>query len=113
MDIVASYLVSRIGLGFVYYGILLRIVCITCSRMIVLYSQYRVNQGRKMFVIFVYVTLFFVLLPFRVGYVLGVSQPVGRSPPCIPLHNTVRQLSEGGFQRSKNTLVRVPYEFPY
>ena len=86
MDIVTLYVVSVIGLGSIPYGILLCIVFVTCSRMIVLYSQYRVNRATNVFVIFVHVILFIFLLPLHVGSVLGVSQPVGRSPPCHPLH---------------------------
>lgn len=75
------------GLVSVNYGILLCIICVTCFRMIVLYFRYRVNRGTKMFVIFDYVILLLFFLPLHVGPVLGVSQPIGRSPPCIPLHN--------------------------
>ena len=88
MDIVTLCLVSGTGLGSVHYGMILYIVCVTCSRMIALYSLYRVIWGAKMSVILVYVTLFSILLPLRVGSVLGVSQLSGRSPPCIPLHKT-------------------------
>ena len=55
MDIVTSYFVSVTGLGFLQYGILLYIVCVTCSRMIVLYPRYTVNWGTNIFVIITFV----------------------------------------------------------
>ena len=87
MDIVTSYLPFVTGPSSIHYGILLCIVYLTCSRMIVLYFWYRVNRGTNLLSIFVYVILSLFLLPLRMGLVLGVSQHVGRSPPCIPLHN--------------------------
>ena len=83
MDIKTSYLVFGTGLGYVHCGIRLYIVYVTCSRMIVLYSWYRVDRGIHMFVVFVNVTLFLFSLPLRLGSECSVSQPVGRSPPCI------------------------------
>ena len=47
-----SYLVSRTGPGFVHCGICLYIVYVMCSRVIALYSWYRVNRGTKMSVVF-------------------------------------------------------------
>lgn len=55
MDSVASYLVFGIEPGSVHYGIFLDIVYVTYSRMIVLYSRYRVNQSTNMSIIFVYI----------------------------------------------------------
>ena len=75
------------GLVSVHYRMLLCIVCVTCLRIIVLYSRYRVNRGTKMSVIFDYVILLLFFLLLHVGSVLGVYQPMGRSPPCSPLHN--------------------------
>ena len=73
MDIIASYLVSITRPSSVHYGILLSIVYIICSRMIVLYSWYRVNWGTNMFVVFVYIILFSFLFPLRVGSMCCVS----------------------------------------
>ena len=90
MDIVTLYLVFVIGLGSIHYGILLCIVYVTYSRMIVLNSQYRLNRDTNMSVIFAYIILFIFLLSLPVGSVLGVSQPVGRPPPCHPLITNVQ-----------------------
>ena len=88
------YLVSRSGPESVHYGIVFYIAYIICSRMIVLYSQYKVNLGTNMPIVFVYIILFLFLLPLRLGFVLGVSQLGGHSPPWHPLYNIWFQ-SEG------------------
>ena len=77
MDVVTPYLVFAIELGSLHYGLLLYTTFVICSRMIVLYSRSRLNRRTNMSFVFVYVILFFFLLPLRVGSVLGVSQPVG------------------------------------
>ena len=89
----ASYLVSGTRLGSVHYGIYLYIVYITCSRMIVLYSQYRVNWGTNMSVVFINATLFLFVVPLRLGFVLGISKPMGLFAPCCPLHDNVCMFS--------------------
>ena len=93
---VTSYLFFGTGLGFVHCGICLYIACVTCSRVIVLYSCYRVNWGTNMFVVFVNVTLILFLLSLRPGSILGVYKLVGRSPPCRSLHNTLGLLRKRG-----------------
>ena len=89
MDIETSYLIFWTVPDYVHYGVHYYIVYVTCSRLIVLYSRYRINYGTNMFVVFVNATLFLFLLPVRLGFVFGISKSVGRSPPCRPLHNNI------------------------
>ena len=80
MNIVTSYLVSVTGLGSIYNAILLYIVYVTCPRMIVLYSRYRVNHGTNMSVVFVYLIVIFVFASNASGICIG------RFPTCGVIH---------------------------
>ena len=53
VDIVTLYLVSGTGPGFVHYGLCSYNVYIICSRLIVLYSWYRINRGANMPIAFI------------------------------------------------------------
>ena len=71
-----SYLVFGTGLGFMHYGIYLYIVYVTHSRLIVLYSLYRVNRSTNMLVVFAYITYYSCFA----STVFGLC--VGRFPTC-------------------------------
>ena len=87
VDIETSCLVFGIESGYVPCWLHYYIVYITLSRMIVLYSKYKVNQGTNMSVVLNYVILFFVLLLLRLGSALGIPNLWGAFPLCRPLHN--------------------------
>ena len=82
MDIETSCLVFGIGSGYVHCGIHSYIVYNMLSRMIVLYSRYRANQGTNMSAVLIDVTLFLFLLPLRLGSVLEFPNILG----CVPHH---------------------------
>ena len=87
MDTETSCLVFGIASSYVHCGIHLYIVYVILSRMIVLYSRYRVNRGTNMSIVLIDITLFLFLLLLRLGSVLGFPNLWVRSPPCCPLCN--------------------------
>ena len=100
-----------LGLDLVLYILgYLFIVYVTLSRLIVLYTRYRVNQGTNLFVISYYVI--FSLLPLCVWASVWRSQPVGCVPTIVAStsHHLVSEL--GIFSPLLNvweTLVRHPF----
>ena len=83
-----SYVISKTGPCYVQYGTFLYIVYVTCSRMNVLYSHYRVNRGTNMYVIFCFVTLYSLFCFHCVGDLCCAFSNFGmHSPACILLYN--------------------------
>ena len=68
LDLRLHIYVSGTGSGFVHLGIYLFIVYVTLSRMIVLYSQCRVNWGTNLSVVLYYVILFLFASTARLGF---------------------------------------------
>ena len=80
-----------LGLNLVLYILrYLFIVYITLFRLIVLYSQCRVNRGTNLSVVLYNAITFCFASTAHLGLCVGRSQLVGRSPLCFsPLHNTM------------------------
>ena len=80
MVMVADFIFMLLGLDLVLYieGCLY-ILCVTYYRLIVLYSQYRVNRGTNMFVVRRLCNFIFCFHCACLGSVWR-SQPVGRIP---------------------------------